>query len=309
MGTPTWLGWSSGKDAAWVLDCLLDDSSVELRGLFSTINRETQRVPFQGAGRELLEIQAAATGLPLRVVELPPRPDDATYRREVGRVLEEARNRGIEQIAFGDIHLEDVRAWREDFLRERDLRGLFPLWGKDPSRLAREIIDSGVEAKITCVDPRVVEPAWLGRPYNREFLDAQAPDLDPCGEQGEFHTFVFAGPMLHDRLEVVCADPVVEDDFLVAEPVLGLPLDGTLDLHGIDPKQVGDLVDDWIDASRKEGILQLRIVHGKGIGALRETVHARLRRRADVTGFRLGGEDGGGWGATLVSLKEPGDEL
>jgi uncharacterized protein (TIGR00290 family) len=309
MPTPVWVAWSSGKDAAWVLETLLDDPAIELRGLFTTIDRETGRVPFQGTGRELLEIQAAATGLPIEIVELPREVDDETYRREVGALLDRARSEGIEQIAFGDLQLADLRQWREQFVAAHGLRCAFPLWGRDTAALAREMVAAGLEARITCVDPAKLEERWLGQPFDAEFLEALPAGIDPCGENGEFHTFVAAGPMLHDRIEVAFADPVDERGFRVVEAVLGFPLDGTLDLHGISPKEVGDLVDDWIDASRAAGLTQLRIVHGKGIGALRETVHARLRRRADVARFRLGGEGGGGWGATLVDLKEPGRDL
>lgn len=309
MGTPTWVAWSSGKDAAWALERLLDDPAVELRGLFTTIDVESQRVPFQGTGRDLLDLQAAATGLPLSIVELPSGCDDETWRRETGRLFDELRNDGIEQVAFGDIHLAELREWREMVLNEHGLSAVFPLWGEDPGSLAREMIAGGLEARITCVDPRAVDPDWLGKAFDTGFLDSLPDTVDLCGERGEFHSFVVAGPMLHDRLDVSFADPIEDCGFLIAEPVLSFPLDGTLDLHGVDPKQVGHLVDDWIDASRAAGLTQLRIVHGKGIGALRETVHARLRRRADVAGFRLGGSGGGGWGATLVELKDPGGEL
>jgi len=303
MGIATWVSWSSGKDAAWTLNRLLDDDTVELRGLLTTIDSSTGRVPFQGTGRDLLELQAAATGLPLHVVELPGEVDDEVWRREVGRALDQAREDGVEQVAYGDLHLADLRAWREEFVQAHGLRAVFPLWGEDTRVLAQEMIEGGLEARISCVDAQKLDAELLGRPFDDAFLQALPDGVDWCGENGEFHSFVCAGPMLHDRFDVSFADPVEERGFQLAEPVLAFPLDGTLDLHGIDPKQVGDLVDDWIDASRAAGIRHLRIVHGKGVGALRETVHARLRRRKDVAGFRLGGSGEGGWGATLVELE------
>jgi uncharacterized protein (TIGR00290 family) len=306
MGIPTWVSWSSGKDAAWMLECLLDDPAVELRGLFTTLDERSGRVPFQGTGRDLLEIQAAATGLPLQIVDLPPECDDRTWRSRVGELLDRACGEGIEAIAFGDLHLADLRAWREEFVVAHGLRASFPLWGRDTASLARAMLDAGLVAHVTCVDPSRIDEKWLGRPFDEEFLDALPEGVDPCGENGEFHTFVSAGPMFHDPLDVGFGQPFDERGFRLVEPVLEFPLDGTLDLHGVDPKEVGDLVDDWIDASRAAGLTHLRIVHGKGIGALRETVHARLRRRGDVAGFRLGGDGGGGWGATLVDLIEPG---
>jgi uncharacterized protein (TIGR00290 family) len=303
MAVATWVSWSSGKDAAWALHRLLDDPGTELRGLFSTIDVQTQRVPFQGVGRDLLELQAAATGLPLEIVELPPLADDATFAREVGRALGQARDEGVRRIAYGDLHLADVRAWRENLLRRFGLEAVFPLWGADTQKLAREMLEEGLLARITCVDPNRLDESYLGAQFDAAFLSGLPDGVDPCGEGGEFHTFVTGGPMLHESLEVDVAPPVDERGFRVAEPVLSFPLDGTLDLHGVAPKEVGPLVDDWIDASRAAGLRQLRIVHGKGIGALRETVHARLRRRDDVVGFRLGGDEAGGWGATLVELK------
>ena len=299
----TWISWSTGKDAAWVLNRLLDDDRTELCGLVTTVDSVTGRVPFQGTGRDLLELQAAATGLPLRVIEMPPDVSDDVWKQELGPVFQELRDDGVDRIAYGDLHLADLRAWREEALRPYGLEALFPLWGAEASGLALEMIDGGLEARISCVDPARVDEKWLGRVYDREFLAALPDDVDACGEKGEFHTFVCAGPMLHHRIDTAFAPAEDYRGFRVAEPGLKFPLGGTLDLHGIPPKEVGDLVDDWIDACRKEGLTRLRIVHGKGIGALRETVHARLRRRADIAGFRPGGEGGGGWGATLVDLK------
>jgi uncharacterized protein (TIGR00290 family) len=299
----TWISWSTGKDSAWVLNRLLDDDRTELCGLITTVDSGTGRVPFQGTGRDLLELQAAATGLPLRVIELPPETSDVAWKQELGRTFKELRDDGVQQIAYGDLHLADLRAWREEALRPYGLEAIFPLWGAEVSTLALEMIDGGLEARISCVDPARVDEKWLGEAFDRDFLAALPDDVDACGEKGEFHTFVCAGPMLHDRIDAGFAPAEDYRGFRVAEPVLKFPLDGTLDLHGIPPKEVGDLVDDWIDACRREGLTRLRIVHGKGIGALRATVHARLRRRADIAGFRPGGEGGGGWGATLVDLE------
>ncbi len=305
---PLWLWWSSGKDAAWALEELLDDDAWHVTALVTTIDASTERIPFQNTGRALLELQASATGLPLHVVELPPSCPNDAYERAFAALAARARDEGVDAMAFGDLALDDVRVWREGLLRRHGMDAHFPLWGRDTTQLARTMIDGGLEAVITTVDPRRLDRAWLGRDFDHAFLDALPDDVDPCGENGEFHTFVHAGPMLIDRLEVAVGQPFEQGDFVGAEPVQSLHVDGELDLHTIPPKQVGDLVDDYLDTCRAQGVLQVRIVHGKGIGALRETVHARLRRRDDVLEFGLGGAGAGSWGATLVRLQPLEDD-
>ena len=301
--TPVWLAWSSGKDAAWTLDVLLDDDDVHVTGLFTTIDRESGRIPLQNTGRELLELQAAATGLPLQLVELPSRASNEEYEAAFAALAARARDEGVTTFAFGDLHLADIRTWREDLLARHGLRGVFPLWERDTTELARAMVDGGLDAVITAVDPAKIDPRWLGAGFDHAFLDALGPTVDPCGENGEFHTFVRGGPMFVETLEVGTGEAFDDGAFRCVEPVQRLQIDGTLDLHAIPPKQVGDLVDDYLDEARRQGVLQVRIVHGKGIGALRETVHARLRRRDDVEHFALGGEGAGGWGATVVRLR------
>lgn len=301
--TPIWLAWSSGKDAAWALETLLDDERFHVTGLFTTVDASTGRVPFQNTGRALLELQAAATGLPLCVMDLASQASNDDYDLAFASVVAAARSVGVSTFAYGDLHLDDVRTWREGSLARHGVAGFHPLWGRDTRALAHTMIDGGLEAVITCVDPEKVDPAWLGRSFDHAFLDALGADVDPCGENGEFHTFVHGGPMLVDGLDVGVGERFEDRGFLCVEPVVRLAIDGTLDLHGIPPRQVGDLVDDYLDEARARGVLQVRIVHGKGIGALRETVHARLRRREDVEHFALGGEGAGGWGATVVRLR------
>lgn len=309
MGTsrPTWLWWSTGKDAAWALEQLLDDERHHVTGLVTTVDATRGDVPLQGTGPGLLELQAAATGLPLHRIPLPSPCSNADYAEAVQDVAERAHEDEVEVMAFGDLHLADVRAWRDELFEGLGFDTHYPLWGADTADLARRMIEGGLRARVTCVDTRVLDESWLGRPFDLPFLEALPTGVDPCGENGEFHTFVHAGPMLHESFEIETGEVVREGGFAWVEPVVAFPVDGTLDLHGIAPAQVGDLVDDYLDACRDRGILQVRVVHGKGIGALRETVHARLRRRDDVAGFRPGGEGGGGWGATLVDLRPKDD--
>lgn len=302
MARPIWLWWSSGKDSAWALHELLDDPSVHVTGLVTTVDAETGRVPMQGTGADLLELQAASTGIEWQRFALPTPCPDQIYRDALRAIVARAREEKVTQMAFGDLHLADVRAWRDSAFAALGCTTLYPLWQRPTPALARHMIDEGLRAVITCVDTRVLEPRWLGRPFDHGFLDSLPRSVDPCGENGEFHTFVTAGPMLHDAFDVHCGPVQSDGCFCWVEPVLQMPIDGTLDLHGVPPREVGDLVDDYLDACRDRGITHLRIVHGKGIGALRETVHARLRRRDDVLGFGPGGEGRGSWGATLVDL-------
>ena len=312
MARTTWLWWSSGKDSAWALHRMLDDASLHVTGLVTTLGADTDRVPLHGTGSDLLELQAAGTGLPLHRVALPSPCSDAQYEAAMRDFAGHARAAGVDCMAFGDLHLGDVRAWRDELFLGLGFATHYPLWGSPTGALAREMIDAGLHAVITCVDLRVLDPAWLGRDFDHVFLAALPQGVDACGEGGEFHTFAAAGPMfpLHPRmpplqpgLEVQCGEVQRDGEFASVEPVLSFVVDGTLDLHGIAPREVGDLVDDYLDACGERGIERVRVIHGKGIGALRETVHARLRKRADVLGFELGGEGGGGWGATIVRLR------
>ncbi len=306
MSEPMWLWWSGGKDAAWALQ-RLRQQGAEVTGLVTTLDEESGRVPYQGVGEALLRLQAGATGLPLWVLPLPATADNNTYARRVGTLAEQARAAGVKAMAFGDLALADVRRFREELFGNLGFACRFPLWGAASDALAREMIDSGLEARLTCVDPRRLDASFLGRPFDEALLTELPAGVDPCGEAGEFHTFVSAGPMLDTTFDIALGEPEPFGEFRVVEPVLRAPLDGTLDLHAVPAKEAGPLVDDYLDACRAAGILQVRVVHGKGIGVLRETVHAHLRRRDDVEHFTLAGEGGGGWGATLVHLRPAGE--
>lgn len=311
MPLDTWLWWSGGKDGAWALHRLLDEPEVRVTALVTTLDADTDRVPLHGTGADLLEFQAAAVGLPLIRLPLPARCSDAHYVEAVQPLARRAIQEQVTHMAFGDLHLADVRAWRDALFARLGLATRYPLWNETTAALAREMLDGGLRALVTGVDLRVLDADRLGRRFDVEFLDTLPDGVDPCGERGEFHSFVTGGPMFLDpdsELEVECGEMHRDGDFAWAEPVLVFPVDGTLDLHGIAPREVGDLVDDYLDACRERGIEHVRIVHGKGIGALRETVHARLRRRTDVAGFELGGASGGEWGATRVRLIVRPDE-
>src|SRR5262245_48099646 len=183
------VSWSTGKDSAWTLHLLRQRPDVELAGLVTTINSAFDRVAMHGVRRTLLQAQADAAGLPLHVLPIPyPCPNEA-YEAIMGVFIAEQSAQGIEVMAFGDLFLEDIRRYREAKLAGTGIAPLFPLWGIPTARLAREMIAGGLEARITCVDPSKLPPRFAGRAFNSALLADLPAGVDPCGENGEFHSF------------------------------------------------------------------------------------------------------------------------
>ncbi|MBW2312819.1 MAG: adenine nucleotide alpha hydrolase [Deltaproteobacteria bacterium] len=212
MGRPkALLSWSSGKDSAWSLQRLRQDDAVEVVGLVTTINQVAGRVAMHAVREALLERQAAATGLPLWRVPIPSPCSNAEYDAAMTQVVTRAVAEGVEVMAFGDLFLEDIRAYREKQLAGTGLEPHFPIWGIDTAELAREMVASGLRAHVTCVDPRQLDPSFAGRTFDDALLDDLPEGVDPCGENGEFHTFTFAGPMF-DAPIAIEPGPVVERD-------------------------------------------------------------------------------------------------
>ncbi len=211
------LSWSSGKDSAWALHVLRARAEVEVVGLLCTLSAAHDRVAMHAVRRTLLEAQAAAVGLPLWPVPLPtPCPNDA-YERAMRAALARARAERIAQVAFGDLFLADVRAYRERQLAGTGIAPLFPLWGAPTAALAREMLAAGVCAHVTCVDPRRLAPELAGRRWDAAFLAALPADADPCGENGEFHTFVSDGPMFGAPVPVRAGEIVAREGFVFAD--------------------------------------------------------------------------------------------
>ena len=211
------LSWSSGKDSAWTLHRLLQDHDVQVAGLLTTINETANRVAMHAVRRALLEAQADALGLPLRVIPLPAPCTNLEYERIMSQACRQAVAEGIEAIAFGDLYLTDVRKYREQQLRGTGLEPLFPLWGTPTAELASEMLASGLQAKITCVDPRVLDPAFAGREFDASFLSDLSPNVDPCGENGEFHSFVYNAPEFREPLQIRVGEIVERDGFVFAD--------------------------------------------------------------------------------------------
>jgi uncharacterized protein (TIGR00290 family) len=211
------LSWSSGKDSAWALHVLRKDPQVEVVGLLTTVNTTHGRVAMHSTRLELLRAQAQAVGLPLHIVPLPWPCSNEVYEAAMRKAIEEGVRRGATHIAFGDLLLEDVRAYRVKQLEGCGLEPLFPIWHEPTGPLARQMIDAGLQAVITCIDPKKLPRSFAGRRFDRALLDELPHDVDPCGENGEFHTCVLAGPMFREPLRAVAGETVERDGFVFAD--------------------------------------------------------------------------------------------
>ena len=216
MTERTWVSWSSGKDSTLALAEARADPELEVVGLLTTLNRSADRVAMHAVRRELLLAQADAVGLPVHQVELPWPCSNEEYQRLMSDAVAVARSTGVTRMVFGDLFLADVRAYREEALAGSGIEPVFPLWGRPTSELAVEMLDRGIRATITCVDPRQLDAAYAGRAFDRDLLADLPSGVDPCGENGEFHTFVHAGEVV-ERDGFVFAD--VLPDSVAGDPV------------------------------------------------------------------------------------------
>lgn len=211
MTEPIILCWSGGKDSALALAALSADPQYEVVSLVTTVTSEYDRISMHGVRRSLLRDQADAIGLPLFEVEIPPRASNADYESAMAEMLTTFQGNGVNRAAFGDLFLADIRAYRERQMSAVDMACLFPVWGRDTRTLAGEFVADGFRAVLCCVDPKQLGRAFCGREIDYAFLDELPDGVDPCGENGEFHTFVFDGPVFSrpvpiERGEIVCRD-------------------------------------------------------------------------------------------------------
>jgi uncharacterized protein (TIGR00290 family) len=212
------VSWSSGKDSAWMLHVLRSARPDAVHGLLTTTNEAFDRVAMHGVRREVLEAQARAAGLPLHVVPLPWPCSNEEYEQRMRIAVEQAVANGITHVAFGDLFLEDVRRYREERLAGTGLAPLFPLWQTaTTAALARQMVAAGLSARLSTVDPRVLDASFAGRTFDARLLDELPASVDPCGERGEFHTCVTAGPMFEHPLVVEVGETVVRDGFAFAD--------------------------------------------------------------------------------------------
>lgn len=213
------LSWSSGKDAAWALQVLRQAGEVEVAGLLTTTNEAFDRVAMHGVRQTLLDAQAAATGLPLWTVPLPWPCSNEAYEAIMAGVCARAVAQGIEALAFGDLFLEDIRAYRLEKLVGTGLQAIFPLWGRDTGDLAREMVAGGLKATLACVDPKALDARFAGRDFDLALLSDLPATVDPCGERGEFHTFAWDGPMFSGPVQIHRGEVVERDGFIFADLV------------------------------------------------------------------------------------------
>ncbi len=216
-----WLAWSSGKDSAWALHTVRQDCKFEVVALLTTVNRTHERVAMHAVREGLLEIQAVAAGLPLVKVPIPSPCPNEVYEQLMSEAMARARAGGVQHVIFGDLFLEDVRAYRERQLARCAITAVFPLWGRQTRQLAEDMLAGGLSAFLTCVDPRQLDRAFAGRRFDKNLLSALPRHVDPCGENGEFHTFVSAGPMFRAEISVTVGEIVDRDGLVFADLLPG----------------------------------------------------------------------------------------
>ncbi|MGH9308581.1 MAG: ATP-binding protein [Vicinamibacterales bacterium] len=209
--------WSSGKDSAWTLHVLQREGIANVAALLTTMNEAVDRVAMHGVRADVLRAQAAAAGLPLLTVPIPSPCPNEIYEERMAAAMQTAVADGFTHVAFGDLFLEDVRRYREDRLAATGLTPIFPLWQRPTAELAREMLEAGLQARLTCIDRRVLPAAFAGRSFDAALLADLPPGVDPCGERGEFHTCVTAGPMFVAPIDAVAGEVVERGDFVFAD--------------------------------------------------------------------------------------------
>jgi uncharacterized protein (TIGR00290 family) len=213
------MSWSSGKDSALALHVARTQLHLDVVGMLTTVNEAADRVAMHAVRRELLETQAARLGVGLLTVDIPSPCPNEVYEERMAEAVARAQAEGVTQMIFGDLYLEDIRAYREDMLAGTGITPVFPLWQRPTDALARDMVDSGVRAYITCVDPRVMPREFAGRAFDASFLADLPPHVDPCGENGEFHSFVWDAPGFSSPIRVVTGEVVERDGFVFADVV------------------------------------------------------------------------------------------
>jgi uncharacterized protein (TIGR00290 family) len=206
------IGWSSGKDSALALYKTLKTGKYEVLELLTTVTRDYDRINIHGVRRVLLEQQADALGLPLEKMIIPKGSSDAVYEREMLQVLKRHLDNGVFSVVFGDIFLEDVKKYRDQMLAKIGMKGIYPLWKTNSLELAREFIDLGFKAVITCVDSQSLGKEFSGREFDRQFLADLPANVDPCGENGEFHSFVYDGPIFSEKVQFTKGEIVLREN-------------------------------------------------------------------------------------------------
>jgi uncharacterized protein (TIGR00290 family) len=219
MKKRTLLSWSSGKDSAWALHVLRQDSAVEVAGLFTSINGKYERASMHATRTALLQLQAESTGLPLEVISLPDPCTNEEYRAVMQRFVDSVVSDGIECMAFGDLFLEDIRQYRQEQLKQSGIDAIFPLWGANTAELADQMLSAGLEAYVSSVDLKKLPARFAGRKWTKSLISEFPESCDPCGENGEIHTIVTAGPMFQKRIPVRVGEILEREGFAYADIV------------------------------------------------------------------------------------------
>jgi len=207
------MSWSGGKDSCIALHDIQRGQDYCVAALLTTITRDYDRISMHGVRRLLLERQAHSLGLPLHQVLISKDATNEEYESRMAEAFAEYRDQGIDSIIFGDLFLEDIRAYREQFLARHKMRGLFPVWQRDTSDFIREFLELGFKAVVTCVDSKVLDQSFAGRVIDEAFLSSLPVDVDPCGENGEFHSFVFDGPIFAEAVKFSVGETVLRESF------------------------------------------------------------------------------------------------
>ncbi|MEE4246606.1 MAG: hypothetical protein V2I33_14445 [Kangiellaceae bacterium] len=211
------MSWSSGKDSAWALHKLQSDPAFDCIGLFCTVNKKFDRVAMHGVRIELLKMQAERLGLPLRLIEIPYPCSNNDYESLMGECIQQAEQDGIDCFAFGDLFLEDIKNYRLDTLKNSRIEAIFPIWQIPTKQLAETMISSGIKAILTCVVPKQIPEQFAGRVFNQELLDELPLSVDPCGENGEFHSLVVDAPNFSYPIDIKLGKVIERDGFVFAD--------------------------------------------------------------------------------------------
>ena len=219
MSKDIFLSWSGGKDSALALYEIHQANSHSVAALLTTITEDYDRISMHGVRRALLEQQAEALGLPLKKILIPKDSTNAIYEARMRALLEEGLREGVNTVAFGDIFLEDLKLYREKNLAQLGMKGLFPIWKRDSTELAHTFINLGFKAVVVCVDTAILAPTFAGRPYDQNLLRDLPPNVDPCGENGEFHSFAFDGPIFKHKINHTVGEVVRRDHYCFCDLV------------------------------------------------------------------------------------------
>lgn len=205
------MSWSGGKDCCYALHLLNNDNSTRIELLMTTLTSNFKRISMHGVREELLDRQAASLGLALKKIHLPPFPDNRIYERRMRAALKDLKDQKFTKVHFADLFLQDIKTYRENMMANSGLAADFPIWGRDSVKLARDFIDSGFKAIVTCIDQRKLDKSFAGRKFDISFLEDLPENIDPCGEYGEFHTFVYAGPSFQNEVKFNIGKIVLKD--------------------------------------------------------------------------------------------------